>query len=435
MISFLTEFKSFQTSGAEAFKPGLERMFEMDAMTGHPHRRYRTIHVAGTNGKGSVSNMLASCLAAAGLRVGLYTSPHILDVRERARIREAGGVKFISEDYMKHWAELYGDAARTLPLSFFEVTTAMAFCWFADEKVDVAVIETGLGGRLDSTNIITPQLSVITNIGYDHCDILGRTLEKIAFEKAGIIKPGVPVVVGESSPETDPVFIRRAAQEGSEIHFADRENPPFWDERDALLAEMDLQGNYQRANLRTVLCALSVLGVRPDRNALIHTASIMDFHGRWERLCSDPEVICDIGHNAHGLKWNFARLNEMVKEGRRLIMVYGSVADKDVDAVLELMPEASFICFTNAEGSRALPAEECMNRYLAIRRGGAESGVVRLQDGAEVSVAAYPKVSAAVAAALDKAAEICAEDAQARPLIYIGGSTYVVAEATAFLRS
>lgn len=427
MNSFFSDFKSFQTSGSDAYKPGLDRMLALDQEAGSPHRKYRTIHVAGTNGKGSVSNMLAACLAAKGLKVGLYTSPHILDVRERARIRDASGLRLIPEEAVSRWAERWGARARELPLSFFEVTTSMAFSWFADEQVDVAVIETGLGGRLDSTNIITPELSVITNIGLDHCDILGDTLEKIASEKAGIIKPGVPVVIGESRPETVPVFEAAARAAGAPLHQASLECPPLWDRHAELLSGMDLQGNYQKANLRTVLCALEVLGVKADVDALQHTASLMDFHGRWERLLSDPELICDIGHNAHGLRWNFARLGELCAGGRPLVMVYGSVSDKDVDAVLDLMPSAELICFTNAEGSRALPAAECCSRYEMRCATAGKTASPRL---------VFSNVADAVAAALDYARSLETDDTpiEARPLIYVGGSTYVVAEAIAALR-
>ena len=428
MNSFFSDFKSFQTSGSDAYKPGLDRMLTLDREAGCPHRRYRCIHVAGTNGKGSVSNMIAACLAASGLKVGLYTSPHILDLRERARIRDASGLRLIPEEAVQAWAERWGDRARELPLSFFEVTTSMAFSWFADEGVDVAVIECGLGGRLDSTNIISPELSVITNIGYDHCDILGDTLAQIASEKAGIIKSGVPVVIGECLPETRPVFEAAAAAAGAPLHLAELECPPLWERHAELLEAMDLGGNYQRANLRTVLCALSVLGVEPSVDALIHTASLMEFHGRWERLLSDPELICDIGHNAHGLRWNFARLTELTEGGRPLVMVYGSVADKDVDAVLRLMPRAAMIYFTNAEGSRALPAGECCRRYedccAAAGLRACERRVV-------------PSVADALSAALEyaRSLENAGTPSEARPLIYVGGSTYVVAEAIAALRA
>ena len=202
-------FPSFQNAGKSAYKPGLEHMVMFDGILGHPHRRYRTIHIAGTNGKGSVSNMLASVLSASGLKTGLYTSPHLIDFRERMRISDGNSLEYIEKeevfDFIVRWKEVF----EHLDLSFFEITTMMAFDWFARRNVDIAVIETGLGGRLDSTNIISPVLDIITNIGLDHCDLLGSTLPEIAFEKAGIIKPHTPVVIGESSPETDDVLERK----------------------------------------------------------------------------------------------------------------------------------------------------------------------------------------------------------------------------------
>lgn len=413
---FFSEFQSFQTAGASAFKPGLDRMMCLDGQMGHPHRQYRCVHVAGTNGKGSVSNMISSALAATGLRVGLYTSPHILDLRERARVIDGDGVRLISEEDTGRFVEEWGGKARELGLSFFELTTAMAFWWFAQQKVDYAVIEVGLGGRMDSTNIITPVLSVITNIGLDHCDILGNTKAEIAFEKAGIIKADVPVVVGESDPETDPVF--EAKSLNSNLIFADKVVPEGWSESADILAAMDLQGCYQKKNLRTVLTALEVLSlsVTPEvKDALIHTASRMEFHGRWERLQTNPEVLCDIGHNEHGLKYNFSQLSALAKAGRTLILVYGSVSDKDVDAVLRLMPaEAAHIIFTNADNHRALPAQEACERYRCCCEEASK---------AQAECHVLPSVPDAVKLALDLAASA------AQPLIYIGGSTYVVSEA------
>lgn len=468
MISALfRRFPSFQKAGAGAYKPGIDNMLFFDQLVGHPHRKYATIHVAGTNGKGSVSNMLASILAACGLKVGLYTSPHILDFRERMRVvkctvQPENTVEYISkEDVWDFWLQ-WGQTADHLDLSFFEITTMMAFDWFAGQDVDVAVIETGLGGRLDSTNIIAPVLSVITNIGLDHCDLLGDTIAEIAFEKAGIIRPCVPVVVGESDPETDAVFERKVLYTNlpeasfagdrsrimSLLSFADKLEPRFWDRHRDMLDAMDLQGVYQERNLRTVLAALDVLlsgncaaageygrleaGVkgllRCDAaeavvaDAVENTAKRMDFHGRWEKLCDAPYVICDIGHNAHGLKYNFSQLDGMMSGGRfrELIMVYGSVADKDVDAVLRIFPQHAHCIFTNAEGKRALPAEELKARYSAVCL---ESG----RPEGDVRVAGTVKEAVEVALAL--ARNLSADGSCADVLVYIGGSTYVVSEA------
>lgn len=403
-------------------------------MLGNPQRRYRTIHIAGTNGKGSTANMIAAVLASSGRVTGLYTSPHILDFRERMRIVTASGVTMPSEEYvLEFWSRWSGECDR-LDLSYFEITTVMAFDFFARSGVETAVIETGLGGRLDATNIIIPELSVITNIGYDHTDILGPTLAAIAGEKAGIIKPGVPVVIGESHPETDPVFEGVATAAGAPIRFADREALPVMAgaadtaaDFETVLSGMDLQGSYQRKNLRTVLCALDTLGVTPDPDALMHAAAICEFHGRWEKVCDNPLIICDIGHNEHGLKYNFAQLNGMLDRGdiSDLVMVYGSVADKDVNAVLRILPGRARIFFTNADNHRAMPADELAARFNMLR-------------GTDISASApvvVPRVADAVDAALGLCRSLTEHDAAARPMIYIGGSTYVVSEALSFLKA
>ena len=456
-------FPSFQKIGAGAYKPGIGNMEFFDQLAGHPHRNYKIIHVAGTNGKGSVSNMLASALASQGLKVGLYTSPHILDFRERIRIischpeltchpeRSEGSLAtLISKDYVWSFINQWQETFDHLDMSFFEITTSLALSWFSEMGVDAVVLETGLGGRLDSTNIVTPVLSIITNIGLDHCDMLGGTLPEIAFEKAGIIKPEVPVVIGESHPETDTVFERKVLYTNlsepafmgnraaimSLLTFADKTCPAMWDEREAILEEMDLQGEYQKKNLRTVLTALEVLAsgrelaVSTDfrvREAIIHTAERTDFHGRWEKLSDEPYVICDIGHNEHGLKYNFAQLEKMRKDGKcsHVIMVYGSVADKDVDAVLHLMPADAVYVFTQAHGKRALPAEEACGRYMSYC---AESGRTA------GNVHCRGTVVEAVRLAYELAASIKETDPDALPLIYIGGSTYVVSEAVAMLK-
>jgi dihydrofolate synthase/folylpolyglutamate synthase len=345
-------------------------------------------------------------------------------------------------DFVQKWQDTFDH----IDMSFFEITTMMALDWFAAQQVDVVVLETGLGGRLDSTNIVSPALCVITNIGLDHCDMLGETLPEIAFEKAGIIKPNVPVVVGESHPDIDAVFERKVLYTNlpepmfmgnrtaimSLLVFADKVSPSLWDDRDEILAGMDLRGDYQRKNLRTVLAALDVIsgpmkplgeiGLENVKEAIMATASRTGFHGRWEKVSDDPCVICDIGHNEHGLKYNFAQLENMKREGScsELIVVYGSVADKDVDAVLHLMPSDATYIFTQAQGKRALPAQEACDRYLAFC---AESGRIHVE----------PDVRSAVAKAL--AIARCAEeqDRELRPLIYIGGSTYVVSEAMEYL--
>lgn len=434
-------FPSFQKTGASAYKPGIGNMEFFDQLADHPHRQYKTIHIAGTNGKGSVSNMLASVLAAQGLKVGLYTSPHILDFRERIRVISGDEpFRLISKEevwsFVMQWQETFDH----LDMSFFEITTSMALTWFARQEVDVVVLETGLGGRLDSTNIVNPVLSIITNIGLDHCDMLGGTLPEIAFEKAGIIKPKVPVVIGESHPETDAVFERKVLYTNlpeplfmgsrtaimSLLTFADKVEPELWAQHEDILQKMDLQGEYQRKNLRTVLAALDVLGAKGNfvRDALIRTAERTGFRGRWEKLSDNPYVICDIGHNEHGLKYNFAHLERMKSEGRctDLIMVYGSVADKDVDSVIHLMPKDAIYVFTQAQGKRALPAENIRDRYLTFCEENSRS-IDRVHCAGTVVEA--------MNLAYEIAAGIVAADADARPLIYVGGSTYVVSEAVA----
>ncbi len=373
-----------------AYKPGLSGMMRLDAALGHPARQLRAIHVAGTNGKGSVCSMLAAALSATGLRVGLYTSPHLLDFRERIKLVERDGWSMIpQEDVFRFLTERDFEG-----LSFFEITTGLAFRWFVDRQVDVAVIETGLGGRLDSTNILTPELSIVTSIGLDHCALLGDTRPKIAAEKAGIFKPGVPALVGARDDETAPVFEARAAAVPC---------PLFWAEDfDAGLFDTDLTGPCQAANLRTVLAALELLGVGPDREALAATAARTGLRGRWERLCSDPEVICDIGHNPPALEINFRRLRD---SGRPLIIVYGIMADKDLAAIRPLMPPDAQYFLVAPRGERALPAEELAARMEGLRR------------------TACGSVEAGVRQALDAASRTpgC--------ILYIGGSTFVVAEA------
>ena len=443
LTDLYNRFPSFQKAGAIAYKPGIENIMFFDQMAGHPHKKFKTIHVAGTNGKGSVSNMLASVLSASGLKVGLYTSPHIEDFRERMRIKSADELYYISKDEVWDFVQVWKETFEHLDMSFFEITTMMAFSWFATQKVDIAVIETGLGGRLDTTNIIGPELSIITNIGLDHCDILGNSLAEIAFEKAGIIKPCVPVVVGESDIETDAVFERKTLYTNlsesefmgdrnrimSLLNFADKVEPSLWTSSENILRSMDLQGAYQAKNLRTVLAALDVLksrGVLPAsmgdstiEDALLHTAERMDFHGRWEKVSDNPCIICDIGHNAHGMKYNFSQLGSMLLSGEftSLIMVYGSVNDKDVRSVLELMPQDAYHIFTQADSHRAMACSELMALYQKVK-------------GSDARCEAYEHISDAVTRALAYAHS----EGGKRPLVYVGGSTYVVSEFLHFFK-
>ena len=441
--AIFTRFPSVQkVPFKDAYKPGLENMLRFEEVLGNPHDSLRTIHVAGTNGKGSVANMLASVLSACGLKVGLYTSPHIVDFRERMRAAGPDGeAELVSEEYVYDFLCRYEADMDALNLSFFEITTGMAFKWFADQKVDVAVIEVGLGGRLDSTNVITPDLSVVTSIALDHCALLGNTLAEIAGEKAGIFKKSVPALVGEHLPETRPVFEAKAAEVGCPLTFAEDVEPFLWSRNDEILRNMDLRGKYQRKNLRTVLAAVGILKNMPEYSglsdssavvtAIVRTASIMGFHGRWERLSLQPFIIADIGHNPAALKENFAQLESMVEEGEcsSLILVYAIMADKDLDGIMPLIPADATCIFTNPEIHRALPEKELTERYRAFC---SENGrpVNRIYDA--------PNVRKALSMAINLARETSRKPDNSRfcfPLIYVGGSTYLVSEAVQILKS
>ena len=431
-------FPSVQkTDFAAAYKPGLAGMEAFCEALGHPERAFRSIHVAGTNGKGSVSSLLASALAAAGLRTGLYTSPHLVDFRERARIVAGDSFDLIPKDYVFDFLTTWKPYFEEHGLSFFEITTGLAFQWFADSGVDAAVIEAGLGGRLDSTNVLTPELSLVTTIGLDHCALLGDTLAAIAGEKAGIFKPGVPALVGESNPETDPVFDDKAWMV-CPLTYADKVRPSLWHRRQDILRKMDLQADVQEKNLRTVLAAIDILKEIPGFKALADTEGVVDgitraarrtgFRGRWERLSELPFVICDIGHNPQALAYNFAQLRRYVEEGRcsSLIIVYGIMADKDLDSIIPLMPADATYIFTAPATARALPAAEILKRYTAAGRGRAfvaetvrQAVQMALQHAQILSEQTSRSASAAK---------------PAPPLVFIGGSAFVVAEALPLFR-
>ena len=448
----------------DAYKPGLEHMESFARLLGDPHLRYRTIHIAGTNGKGSVANMLASVLSAVGLKVGLYTSPHIIDFRERARVlcppatgqapasiypdrarsaarrdlspspeelpTESVQCSLVPQEYVYDFLCHYEKDMDELDLSFFEITTGLAFKWFADENVDVAVIETGLGGRLDSTNIITPDLSIITSIALDHCALLGNTLEAIASEKAGIFKKGVPALVGEYLAETRPVFEAKASQTGSSLTFAQDVELSMEERFESILREMDLRGEYQAKNLRTVLSAVDILKRTPlysglsdqptVEDAIIHTASRAGFHGRWEALRKDPLVIADLGHNPAALKENFSQLERMMSTGdySSLIIVYAVMADKDLDGILPLMPTDATYVLTGLESTRALPPEDLARRFKEYRES-----------------AGKPCRMVVTASAAEAVKTALSLDDGRNPLIFIGGSTYLLSEASSVLVS
>lgn len=416
-----SSLRSFQDVGGAAYKAGLDRIEHFMTYLGRPHRHYATVHVAGTNGKGSTSHIIAAVLQAAGFRTGLFTSPHLHDFRERIRV---DGVQ-ISEREVVEFVNTHHSAMERIGLSFFEMTAAMAFEHFSREGVEVAVIETGLGGRLDATNIIAPIASVITNIGLDHTDLLGSTLAEIAAEKAGIIKPEVPVIVGEHNATTDAVFECVAHDVGANLYFAeelfelvsgecDECGSHFCvrrvgDGREYRL-DLDLGGEYQRRNIITALGALEVLHRRTQvsisTRALVEgcrdAARTTGLQGRWQRLGERPTVVCDTGHNAHGLRYVSEQLKRL--DCKRLYIVLGVVREKDLEAVLPLLPRAAHYIFTQASISRALDAEELAHRASEF---GLQGEVVR-------------GVREAVAHARTLATE---DDA-----IFIGGSTFTVAE-------
>lgn len=409
----------FSNIGAGAYKEGLSTTMALDIHLGHPHQHYRTIHVAGTNGKGSVSSTLAAILQAAGFKVGLYTSPHLVDFRERIRVNG----EMISEERVVRFVEDEKAFFEPLSPSFFELTTALAFKYFEEEKVDVAVVEVGLGGRLDCTNIINPDLSIITNISFDHQQFLGDTLPLIAGEKAGIIKTGVPVVVGETNGHEDvrDVFVRTAKAHGTTIRFADEE--PF------AAVDCELRGDYQRANMQTVRCALDVLRRQSFyRESLtndavdygfLHVTELSGLQGRWQQLLERPTLVCDAGHNAAGLAYVAAQLSrelELMKaEGRGVLrIVFGMVGDKDYRRAAELLGtlhgDVRFYV-TQPSCARALNN----NVLLAELQ----------QYGAPAT--AYSSVEAATRAAL--------ADASTADFIFVGGSCYVVADLLKFISS
>lgn len=435
-------FPSVQkTDFATAYKPGLAGMEAFCEALGHPERAFKSIHVAGTNGKGSVASLLTSALAGVGLRTGLYTSPHLVDFRERARIVAGDSFDLIPKDYVFDFLTTWEPYFIQQGLSFFEITTGLAFKWFADAGVDAAVIETGLGGRLDSTNVITPELALVTTIGLDHCALLGNTLEAIATEKAGIFKPGIPALVGESNPETDPVFDDKSWML-CPLTYADKVRPSLWHRRQDILKKMDLQADVQEKNLRTVLAAVDILKQIPGFKALADTEGVLagitgaarrtGFRGRWERLSELPFVICDIGHNPQAVQYNFAQLRRYVEEGRcsSLIIVYGIMADKDLDGILPLMPADATYIFTAPQTARALPASDLLKRFTAF-----QGGRPSLRTYAANSVRQAVQMAMQLAQTLSQQTNRSASASKpVPPLVFIGGSAFVVAEALPLFR-
>ncbi|CAM4449965.1 bifunctional folylpolyglutamate synthase/dihydrofolate synthase [Flavobacterium terrigena] len=386
----------FQNVGASAYKKDLTNTLLLVEHLNHPERNFKTIHVAGTNGKGSTSSMIASVFMEAGYKVGLYTSPHLKDFRERITING----KKISKNYVHQFVLNHKSFFENTQLSFFEMTVGLAFEYFSDKKVDIAIIEVGMGGRLDSTNIITPLLSVITNIGKDHTQFLGDTLEKIAFEKAGIIKPNIPVVIGEYTSETQPVFLEIAKQNNSEIHFAqDKKHPDY---------PCGLLGDYQIKNKKTVIETFrnlnSAFKISEEniKNGILNVVQNTNLQGRWQVLQENPKVICDTAHNAHGLE---IVMNQLKKEKfNQLHIVLGVVNDKDLDSILPLFPKNAIYYFSKPKIERGLSAKILQEKAATYNLKGNTYNSISI---------AYKKAIA---------------NSESKDLIYIGGSTFVVAE-------
>jgi dihydrofolate synthase / folylpolyglutamate synthase len=421
-LEFLfSRLPAYHRIGKAAYRNNLENTILLDNYFHNPHTKYLTIHVAGTNGKGSVSHMIASVLQEAGYKTGLYTSPHLKDFRERIKING----EMIPEQDVISFTQNHHGIIDSLKPSFFEMTVAMAFNYFAEQLIDVAVIEVGLGGRLDSTNIINPVLSVITNIGHDHMDLLGDTPEKIAIEKAGIIKDKIPVIISETQEETEKVFNNRAKEKGSVIVFADKcfscdfDDPSALNgERGFLMTELStntrvkgisaLGGDYQSKNLQAVFAAFGILNrafkvsgeniTDGIRNVIINTG----LRGRWQILSAKPLTICDTGHNMEGLKYVMAQIKQINKSALHIVL--GFVNDKDLGSVLPLFPADAYYYFTRASVPRAL--NESVLAAEAAKYG--------------LAGHSFPSVAAALSSARSKAS--------ASDLIFIGGSTFVVAE-------
>lgn len=411
----------FEHVGAVAYKEGLQNTLALDKHFNHPHTNFKTIHIAGTNGKGSCSHSLASILQEAGYKVGLYTSPHLVDFRERIRVNgqcisKERVVKFV-KDERKFFEPLHP--------SFFELTTALAFKYFDEQKVDIAIIEVGLGGRLDCTNIISPILSIITNISFDHTQFLGNTLAKIAGEKAGIIKKGVPVIIGEANEETRPVFQSKAKEVDTDIIFAEDKaivtsSTPIADggriynlsNNNTLIGE--LSGDYQERNMNTILCACNILKrmniIKNDdiiAKGLTNICKNTGLLGRWQTIQNNPSVVCDTGHNVGG--WNYLAPQIKRQQCNQLRIVFGMVDDKDIDSVMCLLPKNAIYYWTQAESKRAIKAERVAE--IAIKhdlRG-------EIFDNVEV---AYTKAL---------------QDSNKDDFVFVGGSSYIVADLLTFL--
>ena len=416
-----TKLPMFTRIGAAALKNDLHNTLALCEALGNPERSFKSIHIAGTNGKGSTSHIMASILQTAGYKTGLYTSPHLLDFRERIRVNGAQ----IPKENVVSFVASHRDLIERIEPSFFEMTVALAFDHFRNEKVDIAVIETGLGGRLDSTNVITPLLSIITNISYDHQYLLGNTLAEIAGEKAGIIKPGIPVVIGQARPETENVFIQKAAETNSPLIFAEKTYTPIehsyqhgllnivyskLNESGQVNIVSPLAGNYQLENIATILSSVDVLKTQGINISAEQTIQgILDVKkqtgllGRWEVISESPLIICDVAHNEAGLRAVFEQINSIPHD--KLHFVYGMVKDKDVEKALSLLPKDAVFYFTQPQLPRAL-------EYKTLHELASQKGL---------NGNSYPTIAEACAAA---------QSAQGQnDILLVAGSIFVVAEA------
>lgn len=412
----------FEHIGASAYKEGLDNTYLLDEHFGHPHRKFKSIHIAGTNGKGSCSHTLAAILQNDGYKVGLYTSPHIMDFRERIKING----ECIRKEYVIEFVNQEKSLFEKIHPSFFEVTTALAFKYFAEQHVDYAIIEVGLGGRLDCTNIITPILSIITNISFDHTNFLGNTLEKIAKEKAGIIKQNIPVIIGETTNETKPVFKTCAESMNAEIIYADENDEIIsftmnedggitYDTRSFGIIQGELGGLYQKKNTNTILHAVRFLynqhiikNTGSINNGFYNVCRLTGLIGRWQKIGSNPSVICDTGHNVGG--WTYISRQLQVQKYNKLHIVFGMVNDKDVDGVMCLLPKNAHYYFTKPQSKRAIPEKDIQRKAMTHGLAGY----------------CYNDVPSAYTAAKKMATP---DD-----MIFIGGSSYIVSDLLLYIR-
>lgn len=409
----------FSKLGAAAFKSDLTNTIKLCEAVGNPHLKFKSIHIAGTNGKGSTSHMLAAVMQTAGYKTGLYTSPHLKDFRERIKVNG----EMVEKAFVVDFTEKIKPLIEKIEPSFFEITVVMAFTWFAQQNIDIAIIEVGLGGRLDSTNIITPDLSVITSIGFDHMNMLGNTLEEIAGEKAGIIKQGIPVMIGETLPETKPVFLQKAKELAAPIHFANEKRwVTDWKQEKQLVVNiadnqtderknyhLDLAGLYQTKNLITVLEAVDILTAsgwqieeKHVEHGLMEVKKLTGLHGRWEIIHQNPFTVLDVGHNEDGIKQIAGQLEHC--NFQKLHIVIGMVKDKDIGKILSLLPQYATYYFTKAQIPRALPENELAEKAKEF----------------ELHGKAFPVVMEALQQAVDHAHK---DD-----MILVCGSVFVIGE-------